>query len=241
MDDKNTLDIGEVCTMLGVTSRTLRFYEEKGIIESTTPQFTARRRYTSDQIEHIKKVLVLRSLGLSVAKIKDLQCGSDSLSDAIAERKARLTASIMAKAKEIQLLDEALARIEAGDDIFTVKESQADDDEYGSERMEVVKMCTDAFISGDYEVIFSYFSDKMKEYATLSTFHYAVGDTLKPLGDFVGFDRYGRDTDFRSTYYSYLKYERLILRLKFVFIKDEMRGFWMQYVDYQKNNTEDAL
>ena len=237
MDDKNTLDIGEVCAMLGVTSRTLRFYEEKGIIESTTPQFSARRRYTPEQIEHIKKVLVLRSLGLSVAKIKDLLCGNDNLSDAIAERKAKLSASITAKVKEMQLLDEALALIEAGDDIYAAKETP--EGEYERERTGIVRICTDAFISGDYEVIFSHFSDRMKEYVPISTFRYAVNDTIRPLGQFIGFDRYERDTEFYSTYYSYLSYERLMLRLKFVFIKDEMRGFWMQYVDNQKNGSED--
>ena len=237
----NMFDINEVCRLLGTTSRTLRYYEEKGIITSTVTNLTNRRRYTPSEVEQIKKVLVLRSLGLSISKIHDLQQGSDDLPDAIAERKAKLAASVMTKLKEIQLLDEALARIESGGNIFDVDEPREDDDEYGSERMEVVKVCTDAFITGDYEVIFTHFSDRMREYAPLSTFRYAISDTLKPLGDFVGFDRYGRDTDFCSTYYSYLKYERLILRLKFVFVKEQMKGFWMQYVDYQKNSTEDAL
>lgn len=36
MYQKSLYDITEVCKMLDTTSRTLRFYEEKGIIQSTT-------------------------------------------------------------------------------------------------------------------------------------------------------------------------------------------------------------
>ena len=36
MYQKQMYDITAVCKMLGTTSRTLRFYEEKGIIQSTT-------------------------------------------------------------------------------------------------------------------------------------------------------------------------------------------------------------
>ncbi|MCH5183604.1 MAG: MerR family transcriptional regulator [Oscillospiraceae bacterium] len=44
MSERNTIDIGEVCRVLGTTSRTLRFYEEKGIIASTPPEFGTRRQ-----------------------------------------------------------------------------------------------------------------------------------------------------------------------------------------------------
>ena len=58
-------DITEVCKMFGTTSRTLRFYEEKGIIQSTTVGISSRRQYTEEQVSIIKNVIVLRALGLS--------------------------------------------------------------------------------------------------------------------------------------------------------------------------------
>ncbi|MBR4033904.1 MAG: MerR family transcriptional regulator, partial [Clostridia bacterium] len=66
MYQKSLYDITEVCKMLGTTSRTLRFYEEKGIIQSTTLGTSARRQYSEEQLSLIKNVLVLRTLGLSV-------------------------------------------------------------------------------------------------------------------------------------------------------------------------------
>ena len=62
-------DITDVCRLLGTTSRTLRFYEQKGIISSTTVGSSARRRYTEEQLVHIKNVLALRTLGLSIKAI----------------------------------------------------------------------------------------------------------------------------------------------------------------------------
>ncbi len=69
---ETTYDITEVCTRLGTTSRTLRYYEEQGLIESTTDYPSRRRRYTEAQVDAIRQVLALRTLGLSVAAIREL-------------------------------------------------------------------------------------------------------------------------------------------------------------------------
>lgn len=79
MEEKKLYDITEVCRMLGTTSRTLRFYEEKGIITSTTIGISDRRRYTEDQLSHIRNVFVLRTLGLSVKAIAELQAEKSDL------------------------------------------------------------------------------------------------------------------------------------------------------------------
>lgn len=235
--NEGTLDIGEVCRVLGTTSRTLRFYEEKGIITSTPSEFCARRRYTPEQIEQIKRVLVLRALGLSVAKIKELKDGGD-LRSAIAERRTEIIASIIAREKELHILSEALGTLENGGDLFAHKESPAG--EYERERSEIVRICTDAVVSGSHEVIFSHFSDQMKAYSPLPALRYMIDDTLSPLGSFVRFDRCERDPDLEAVYYSYLCYEKLILRLKFVFRQERIFGFWLQYMEDSKNSLEDV-
>ena len=90
--EQKLLDINTVCRMLGTTSRTLRFYEEKGIIQSTVSPFSTRRQYSMAQLEQIKKVLVLRSLSLPVAEIKRLQQEKGDLGQAILERRAKVIA-----------------------------------------------------------------------------------------------------------------------------------------------------
>ncbi len=51
-------DITALCRTLGTTSRTLRYYESEGLIESTTDGTSRRRRYTPAQAEKIKQVMV---------------------------------------------------------------------------------------------------------------------------------------------------------------------------------------
>ena len=50
MEEKHFYDITQVCRILGTTSRTLRFYEEKGIITSTTNGLSSRRQYTESNM-----------------------------------------------------------------------------------------------------------------------------------------------------------------------------------------------
>ena len=69
MSDVKHWDIHEVCDLLHITSRTLRFYEDKGVIQSNRDAFSSRRQYTLEQIAHIRHVITLRTLGLSLKAI----------------------------------------------------------------------------------------------------------------------------------------------------------------------------
>lgn len=225
--DSSLIDINIVCNMLGCTSRTLRFYEEKGIIKSTTSPFSDRRRYSNEQIQRIKEVLVLRFLGLSVAKIKELQNNSIALLDAIAERKADLLASITAKVHEYNLLSEALLTLNDGGDIYIEQEKSRT--EYDSGYMVIVNNFTDYFINEMYDWCFECFSQNLKDYLPLSAFKKVILDTLKPLGKFIKKEKTEKDEKLNNVFYSYLKYEKLGLVIKLVFARKEIHGVWLNY------------
>ncbi len=225
--DNDLMDINIVCNMLGCTSRTLRFYEEKGIIKSTTSPFSDRRRYSNEQIQRIKEVLVLRSLGLPVSKIKELQNNSIDLIDAIAERKADLIASMTAKAREYNLLSEALLTLNAGGDIF--KEQEKSNTEWDNGYIVIVNNFTDYFINELYDWCFDCFSQNLKDYLPLSAFKKVILDTLKPIGGFVKKEKTEKDENLNNVFYSYLKYEKLGLVIKLVFARKEIHGVWLNY------------
>ncbi|MBQ1205929.1 MAG: MerR family transcriptional regulator, partial [Clostridia bacterium] len=174
MMNKNLYDISEVCSMLGISSRSLRFYEEKGLIESTK-EFSNRRKYSENQLALIKKILVLRSLGLSVAKIQAIQKGDSELTNAIIEHKAEILARMVAKSKEIRLLDDALNVLADGGDIFDEK---TDGNRPLQPYHEIVNAAVNEFINGDYEKLFAMFSEKLQEYTPLSALKRIVSDVL---------------------------------------------------------------
>lgn len=226
MKEKMLFDISEVCEMLSITSRTLRFYEDKGLISSTR-EFSNRRKYSVEQIELIKKILVLRALGLNVAKIKQIQSGDSDLKQAIIEHKAKILAAMVARSKEIKLLDEALSTLEHDGDIFR-------NDSYGDSPMlqnDTVVYVTKSFSSGDYKLVFERFSEKLQAYTPLRAFERIVADALAPLGKFVSLEGIIQDTTEKNVFYSYLKYEKLGLRIKTVLFDNEIHGFWLTYCE----------
>jgi len=65
------LKVHEAAKQLGVTPRTLRFYEEKGLIHPYKAIENKYRDYTIEDIIRLRWIISLRELGLSVSAIQD--------------------------------------------------------------------------------------------------------------------------------------------------------------------------
>ena len=229
MEDKHLYDITEVCRMLGTTSRTLRFYEEKKIITSTTVGVSARRKYTEEQLLQIKNVLVLRSLGLSVKSITELQKEQSDLKNAVLSKRAEIYASIEAHIKEINLLNEAVYALEQGKNIFDgVWQSRSDAD---FKELEIARLCTDAIISNDDEFLYRHLSSRLLQYMPKDVYSVARRDTLATLGDFLGIDEIAADKKYSNKIFSKVRYSKLGLMITFVFHAGKIDGLWLGYYD----------
>ena len=64
--------IGELAIALGLTTRTLRYWEEVGIIESVQRADGATRGYTPYTVRRIKFIMRLKELGLTIKEMQDL-------------------------------------------------------------------------------------------------------------------------------------------------------------------------
>jgi DNA-binding transcriptional MerR regulator len=78
-DDEVLIPIGDVATTLGLTTRTLRYWEEMGIIKSFQRPEGGSRAYTPYMVRRIKFILKLKTLGLT---IKELQVLGDAYGEA---------------------------------------------------------------------------------------------------------------------------------------------------------------
>ena len=77
-----TYTIGEVAKKLQISTRTLRFYEEKDLVRPAYTKENGYRFYTEEQIRQIELILFLKELGFSLKQIKMLiqdEHGSQSL------------------------------------------------------------------------------------------------------------------------------------------------------------------
>ena len=71
--DEAYLQIGEVAERTGVTQRTLRFYEEKGLLKPPTRMVGGFRLYSEADIQRLEQVKRLQQLlGFSLAEIKEM-------------------------------------------------------------------------------------------------------------------------------------------------------------------------
>ncbi len=218
--------------MLGTTSRTLRFYETKGIITSTTSGISSRRKYTEDQVSHIRNVLVLRALGLSIKSIAELQNQGGKLKDAVLEKRAEILASIDTRIREINLLNEALSALESGKNIFNDDWQFAP--EAGAEEVkefETARICTEAILSEKDDILYEHLSPRLAQYMPKSAYQAVRKDTLAPIGELVSVEKTVADEKYPNCICSYIRFSKLGLRIKFVFYSGKIDGLWFDYYD----------
>lgn len=66
------IKIGEFANLFNISIKTVRFYEEKGLIKPYfIDQFTGYRYYDNKNIVQMKRILNLKSLGLTLEEIKN--------------------------------------------------------------------------------------------------------------------------------------------------------------------------
>lgn len=71
--DEPCLQIGEVADRTGVTQRTLRFYEERGLLKPPTRMDGGFRLYSQNDVGRVEQIKRLQNLlGLTLAEIKDM-------------------------------------------------------------------------------------------------------------------------------------------------------------------------
>ncbi len=66
------LSIADVREQASVSARTLRYYEELGLLPGVRRRAGGRRVYGRDEIERLRFIQRLKALGLTLAEIKDL-------------------------------------------------------------------------------------------------------------------------------------------------------------------------
>jgi len=66
------LSIADVCAETGLSPRTVRYYEELGLLPGVRRRAGGRRVYGPDELERLRFIQRLQILGLPLAEIRDL-------------------------------------------------------------------------------------------------------------------------------------------------------------------------
>jgi DNA-binding transcriptional MerR regulator len=70
--DTKPVQIGELAKSLKITTRTIRYYEEIGLLGKTERLGGSTRTYTNDDILRLKFILKLKTMGISLKEIQEL-------------------------------------------------------------------------------------------------------------------------------------------------------------------------
>jgi len=66
------MSIGAVCEATGLSARTVRYYEELGLLPGVRRRAAGRRVYGDDELERLSFIQRLKTLGLSLSEVKEL-------------------------------------------------------------------------------------------------------------------------------------------------------------------------
>jgi DNA-binding transcriptional MerR regulator len=74
--------VGEVAERLEVSPRTVKYYEELGLVEPEERSAGGFRLYGSREIERLERILRMKSIGYSLAAIRELLAVRDTAQEA---------------------------------------------------------------------------------------------------------------------------------------------------------------
>ena len=109
--------ISDAATRVGVSARTLRYYEELGLLTPSLYTAGGERRYTPEDLAHLQRILELREvLGMNLDEIREflaLETRLDELRASYRARKGATSKKALAEQKvtlqEALVLNESLA------------------------------------------------------------------------------------------------------------------------------------
>jgi DNA-binding transcriptional MerR regulator len=105
-----SLRIGDVARLVGTTPRTIRYYEEIGLLPEASARPAGQHRlYSDEEVERLREVMRLKDLlGVSLEELKTLL----SAEEARAEVRAQLRRDDVDAERRRELLGEALGHLD---------------------------------------------------------------------------------------------------------------------------------
>ena len=115
MDASTLHSIAQVCQQIGVSPRTVRYYEELGLLPGVRRRNGGRRAYGPEEIERLRFIQRLKQMGLSLQEIGDLNAvyairgSTQAMLEKLRELLCQHLSDVEAKIKDLQALQSEMA------------------------------------------------------------------------------------------------------------------------------------
>jgi DNA-binding transcriptional MerR regulator len=101
-EPKELSQIGGVAERLGVSTRTIKYYEELGLVSPENRSPGGFRLYSASDIERLRRILRLKGMGFSLAAIREFIAVRDAAQEATRERVlAETTEHLRSREREV--------------------------------------------------------------------------------------------------------------------------------------------
>ena len=68
---------------MGITKKNIRFYEEQGLLRPRRNSENGYRDYGEEEVEQLRRIKLMRKLGVSIEEIRQMQSGQYTVADAM--------------------------------------------------------------------------------------------------------------------------------------------------------------
>ena len=116
--DQNLMTVGELAARVGVTVRTIQYYDQRGLLHPTCKGEQNLRLYSKADEERLYRIVTLKYLGLSLSEIQqsENQEVQEELTAALSKRERELEQKSADILREMNTLNELKSHVESGEE-----------------------------------------------------------------------------------------------------------------------------
>jgi DNA-binding transcriptional MerR regulator len=108
--DQSFYQTGQFATLAGISVRTLRYYDQVGLLKPTAHSLAGHRLYTDEDLLKLQRILALKFLGFSLVQIQDfLRVGPADSAESLRLQKKMMLEKRQHLDKVILAIDQAYA------------------------------------------------------------------------------------------------------------------------------------
>lgn len=225
--------INEVCKQLGMTSRTIRYYEQLGLISTVRDSKTAPRKLDDANILKLRKIQFLRRLGLSLEEIAVIIDDDKKAKDMVYAKTEEFTAEIISLKERITLLQNVLDVAVNGGDIYSV-ELDLSCDEPAEEKLRIVNGCLQLLMQRRFGDVIALGNNEMRK-MNPKMLEQSWDAGIKPCGKFLAVEE---QTVNGNLVVSRLRYENSFVVLRIVISNGHIMGIAFMYEPLEGKGKE---
>ena len=220
-----TKHISEVCKLLDTTSRTIRYYEQLGLIRSTRETPSAPRRLDAENIEQLRRILFLRKIGLSLDEIMIVCREKKDAAELIRSKSVALAAEITTLMERVKLLERVIEAAEKNEDIYTL-DLQRESEKLDASHLKTAEIIVDLMLSRRFSEISPYIRPELREHLTPEFMEKSWERFIVPCGAFVAMVK--RETEGIIVKY-FLRFEKIGAMIVIPFKGEMLGGLFLKY------------